>query len=65
MSLSKYYDKQYSNYNILNKIPYFKKNQKNTADLNDLLREHKDDFEVEGGQIKEKNQISYTSSLHT
>ena len=47
MSLSKYYDKQYSNTNILNNIPYFKKNQKNTGDLNDLLRENKNDFEVE------------------
>ena len=47
MSLSKYYDKQYSNTNILNNIPYFKKNQKNTGDLNDLLRENKNDYEVE------------------
>ena len=47
MSLSKYYDKQYSNTNILNNIPFFKNNQKNTGDLNDLLRENKNDYEVE------------------
>jgi hypothetical protein len=47
-------------------IPYFKKNQKNTADLNDLLKENKNDYEVEAkGNIKEKGNISYTNSLHT
>jgi hypothetical protein len=40
----------------LKKIPFFKKHQKNSADLNDLLREQTNDFEFEAsGVIKEKN----------
>jgi hypothetical protein len=68
MSLSKFYDKKYSNMQFLQNINLFgkKKQNQNTADLNDLLKETADDYELnEAGTIVEKNKISYSKSLHT
>ena len=68
MSLSKFYDRKYSKIGFLKNINLFgkKKLQNNTADLNDLLKETADDFEInEAGTITEKNKISYSRSLHT
>jgi hypothetical protein len=50
---------------LISKLPIFKKNQQNTADLNDLLKENAGDFEMVEGLIQEKNSLSYENSLHT
>lgn len=64
MSLSKFYDKQYSNMGLISKLPIFKSN-KNQADLNDLLKENANDFDMVEGMVIEKSNISYDNSLHT
>ena len=62
MSLSKYFDNQYSKvgFSILNL--FNKKIEK--EDLGDLLKDKADDFEMEQGKVTEKS-TSYTNSLHT
>lgn len=65
MSLSKFYDKQYSNMKVLSNVKFFGKSKNNEQDLNDLLKDDPNDFNDEAAGIVEKNAISYANSLHT
>ena len=65
MSLSKFYDKQYSNMKILTDFKFFGKSKNNEQDLNDLLKDDPNDFNDEAAGVVEKNSISYANSLHT
>ena len=63
MSLSKYYENEYS---TLNKMySSFGGKKKEVKDLDQLLKENKEDFTDKGQYAQDDKAISYLLSLHT